>query len=104
MVVRIGTNRHTRKVAEIARDPRVTLYYFDAPSASYVTLQGYARVVTDRAETERFWKPEWEAFYPNREADYLLIAVTPERIEVVSESRGITGDPVTWRPPAVEFP
>lgn len=104
MVVRIGTTRHSRKVTEIARDPRVTLYYFDASSASYVTLQGSARVVTDPAETEHFWKPEWEAFYPNRKADYLLIAVTPERVEVVSESRGITGDPVTWRPPSVEFP
>jgi len=102
-VVRIGTNRRTRKVAEIEQDPRVTLYYFHAPSASYVTVQGRARVVTDTAETRRFWKPEWEAFYPDRAADYVLIAVTPERIEVVSESRGIVGDPRTWRPPAVEF-
>jgi len=103
MVVRIGTNRRTRKVAEIEQDPRVTLYYFHAPSASYVTVQGRARMVTDTAETRRFWKPEWEAFYPDRAADYVLIAVTPERIEVVSESRGIVGDPRTWRPPAVEF-
>jgi CubicO group peptidase (beta-lactamase class C family) len=104
MVVRIGTNRRTRKVAEIARAPKVTLYYFDAPSASYVTLQGYAQVVTDPAETRRFWKPEWESFYPDRESDYVLIAVRPQRIELVSESRGIGGDPVTWRPPVVEFP
>jgi general stress protein 26 len=103
LVVRIGTNRRTRKVAEIARDPRVTLYYFHAPSASYVTLQGRARVVTDTADTRRYWKPEWEAFYPDREADYVLIAVTPERLEVVSEARGIGGDSRTWRPPAVEF-
>jgi len=53
MVVRIGTNRRTRKVTEIARDPRVTLYYFDAPSASYVALQGYAQLVTSPVETRR---------------------------------------------------
>jgi general stress protein 26 len=101
-VVRIGTNRRTRKVAEIARDPRVTLYYFDELSAAYVTIRGTARVVTDSAETARHWKPEWAAFYPDR-AEYVLIAVTPARLEVVSEGRGIVGDPMTWAPPAVVF-
>jgi general stress protein 26 len=102
-VVWIGTNRRTRKVAEIGRDPRVTLYYFDAAGAAYVTLRGTARVVTDSAETARRWKPEWGAFYRDR-ADYVLIAVTPGRMEIVSEALGIVGDPVTWRPPVVEFP
>ena len=102
-IVRIGTNRLTRKVREIAGHPDVTLYYFDRASLSYVTLQGRARVVTDPAETRRYWKPEWAAFYPDRDADYLLIAVDPVRLEVVSEVRGITGDARTWRPPTVEF-
>src|SRR5687767_8712897 len=34
----IGTNALTRKVKDIQRDPRVTLLYFHATSASYVTL------------------------------------------------------------------
>jgi general stress protein 26 len=102
-VVRIGTNRRTRKVGEIGRDPRVTLYYFDELSAAYVTIRGTATIVTDPAETARHWKPEWEAFYPDR-ADYVLIAVTPLRLEIVSEGLGIVGDPVTWAPPVVEFP
>jgi general stress protein 26 len=103
-VVRIGTNRRTRKVGEIADRPDVTLYYFDRASLAYVTLQGRARVVMDTAETRRYWKPEWEAFYPDRAADYVLIAVIPVRLEVVSETRGIAGDVRTWRPPAVAFP
>jgi len=103
-VIRIGTNRRTRKVGESADHPDVTLYYFDRASLAYVTLQGRARLVTDTAEVRRYWKSEWEAFYPDREADYVLIAVTPVRIEVVSEARGISGDARTWRPPAVEFP
>lgn len=102
-VVWIGTNRRTRKVGEIERDPRVTLYYFDELTAAYVTIRGTARVVTDSSETARRWKPEWEAFYPDR-GDYVLIAVNPARLEVVSEALGIVGDPVTWAPPAVEFP
>lgn len=101
-VVWIGTNRRTRKVGEIRRDPRVTLYYFDEPSAAYVTIRGTARIVADPRETARHWKPEWDTFYPDR-VNYVLIAVTPDRLEVVSEARGIVGDPVTWAPPAVEF-
>lgn len=103
-VVWIGTNRRTRKVGEILRDPRVTLYYFDELSAAYVTIRGTARVVTDPEDTARRWKPEWEAYYPDRAADYVLIAVTPRRLEIVSEQLGIVGDPLTWAPPAVEFP
>jgi general stress protein 26 len=101
-VVWIGTNRRTRKVGEIRRDPRVTLYYFDELSAAYVTIRGTARVVTDSAQTARHWKPEWEAYYPDR-ADYVLIAVTPQRLEIVSEELGVVGDPVTWAPPTVNF-
>lgn len=103
MVVRVGTNRRTRKVDEIRRDPRVTLSYFDPASSGYVTLRGTATVTADPVETGRWWKPEWEAFYPAGREDYLLIVITPERLEVVSEGRGIVGDPETWRPPTVLF-
>jgi general stress protein 26 len=103
MTVWIGTNRRTRKVEEIRNDPRVTLYYFDAEALRYVSLMGRARIVDDPAEKERRWKREWEAFYPDRERDYLLIAVTPETIEVVSDADGIVGESETWLPPSVRL-
>ncbi len=99
-----ATNPLTRKVDEIRRDPRVVLYWFDPGVEGYVTLRGRARLVDDAAEKRRRWKPEWEAFYPDRERGYLLVAVTPERMEIVSPRRGITGDAVTWRPPTLRFP
>ena len=40
MVVWLATNPRTRKVAEIRRNPRVTLYYFDRESQAYVTIYG----------------------------------------------------------------
>jgi len=98
-----ATTPRTRKVEEIRRDPRVTLYWFDPERLGYVTLIGLASIVTDSAERARHWQPGWEAFYPDRERDYLLIRVQPLRLEVVSPSQGITGDSLTWRPPAVEF-
>lgn len=103
MVIWLGTNSHSRKVAEIRRRPRVTLYYFDRESEAYVTIQGIARLVNDRNEKARHWKDEWKAFYTNRDKDYLLIEVRPLRLEVVNTKKGILGDPRTWLPPTVRF-
>ena len=48
MTVWLATNPRSRKVAEIRRNPKVTLYYFDRESAAYVTIYGTARLVTDK--------------------------------------------------------
>jgi general stress protein 26 len=104
MTVWLGTNRHTRKVRQIEADPRVALYYAAPDASGYVTLLGRARLVDDEAEKAARWKPEWEAFYPDRASDYLLIEVVPERIEIVDYGRGIVGDPDTWEPPSITFP
>ena len=101
MTVWFATNPKTRKVDEIRRDARVTLYYFDATSEGYVTLIGRARIVTDEAEKAKRFKPEWKGFYPDRDSSYMLVEVTPERLEVVSVTDAIQGDAATWRPPAV---
>lgn len=103
MVIWFGTNPRSRKVAEIRKNQRVTLYYFDAQGQGYVTISGTARLVDDPNEKARRWKDEWKSFYPDREKGYLLIAVTPENLEAVSESKGITGHPNTWEAPSVTF-
>jgi general stress protein 26 len=92
LVIWFGTNPKSRKVAEIRRNQRVTLYYFDRESPAYVTISGIARLDNDPKEKARRWKGEWKAFYPDRGKGYLLIAVTPETLEVVSEKKGILGD------------
>ena len=101
MTVWLATNPKTRKVVHIEANPRVTLYYFDPGSLSYVTLTGIARLVDDATEKARRWKEGWDMFYPDREESYLLIEVTPVRLEVVSLKHGLTGDPVTWTPDGV---
>ena len=50
MIVWFGTNPLSRKVADIRRHPRVTLYYFDRENQAYVTIHGTARVVNDPQE------------------------------------------------------
>src|SRR2546423_1957913 len=104
MIVWLATNPRSRKVAEIRRRPRVTLYYFDRENQAYVTIHGTARLVNDANEKQRHWKEEWSAFYPNRDRDYLLIKVVPTRLEVVDTKKGIVGDSKSWRPPTVPFP
>lgn len=99
----IGTNPRTRKVGEIRRDDRVALYYYDPGAMGYVTLRGRAELVDDPVLKRRWWNPGWEGFYPDREKDYLLVRVIPERLEIVSPADGITGDAVTWRPPTVRL-
>jgi general stress protein 26 len=103
MIVWFGTNPRSRKVAEIRRRPRVTLYYFDRENQAYVTLHGMARLVNDASEKARRFKDDWKTFYPDRDKDYLLIEVRPVTLEVVNVKKGIIGDPKTWRPPTVNF-
>jgi general stress protein 26 len=103
MVVWFGTNPLSRKVAEVRRNPRVTLYYFDRENQAYVTLHGIARVVNDSQEKLRHWKDDWKDFYPDRDKGYVLIEVRPERLEVVNTKTGIVSKSASWGPPFVTF-
>jgi general stress protein 26 len=101
LVVWLGTHRRSRKVTQIAADPRVALHYLAPDATGYVSINGAAQLVDDPAEKARRWKDEWQQYYTDREADYILIAVSVERLEVVDYSRGIAGDSATWAAPAL---
>lgn len=102
-VVWMATNPKSSKVAEIRRNPRVTLYYFDAASQGYVSIYGRARLVDGAKEKARHWKDEWKDFYPDRDQGLLLIAVTPEKMEVVIVKKDVVGHSTRWTPPSVTF-
>jgi len=103
LTIWFGTNSRSRKVDQIKKNPLVTLYYLDSDASGYVIINGRAHLVNDPEEKEKRWKAEWEAFYPDKVKDYLLIEVTPIWMEVLSPPRGISADPVTWQPPLVNF-
>jgi general stress protein 26 len=104
MVIWIGTNPRSRKVAEVEKEARVALSYFDAASLAYVTITGRAHLVDDPEEKAQRFKPEWAGIYPNRAQDYVLLKVTPERLELISEREGVGfTDSLSWRPPVVKF-
>ncbi|MEA1876994.1 MAG: pyridoxamine 5'-phosphate oxidase family protein [Bacteroidota bacterium] len=103
LTVWFGTTVKSRKVNQIRNDPRVSLYYFDSDASGYVMIQGIAQLVDDPDEKEKRWKTKWEAFYPNKSEDYILIKVSPEWMEVVSYAHGIVSEKATWEPPLVVF-
>lgn len=98
----LATNPQSRKVDQIRRNPRVTLYYSDGDNG-YVSLTGSARLVNDPWEKAKRWKEEWTSFYPDREGSYLLIEVRPLRLEIIDYRNGISGNPLTWEPASVVF-
>ena len=103
LIIWFGTNSSSRKVKQIQENPNVTLYYEDVDKKGYVMIHGIASIVNDVAEKEKHWKPKWKDFYPNYPNDYLLIKVSPNWMEIVSETRGILGNPKTWEPQRVTF-
>ncbi|HAK50325.1 MAG TPA: hypothetical protein DCM54_00255 [Gammaproteobacteria bacterium] len=101
-VVWIATRPVTRKVEQIRRNNKVTLYYWHRESASYVTLMGTAELVDDvETKTRMRREVDSERFYPNFPDDYLLIKVTPDWLEALVP--GYRGDAETWRPHGVTF-
>ena len=99
----MGTNPKSLKVAQIKKNSKTTLYYFDAKNVSYVTLKGNSEIVNTKQLKDKFWKKEWKNFYKNRTTDYILIKFTPTKGNVISEKYKILGDSITWKTPQLNF-
>jgi general stress protein 26 len=103
MTVWMATSTLTRKVRHVRRDSRVTLYYANHGQAiGYVTINGRAELIDDRAEMIKRKRGYWDSAFPGFK-NLVLIKVIPERMDVLNYSRGALGDPETWRTPSVEF-
>jgi len=102
MVIWLGTNPRSRKVKQIQNNPNVMVYYYDVKGHSYVSVAGKARLVNDPRKKVQYWKESWKRYYPDRDKDYILIEVTPKRLEVCSYKYKLFWDP-TGKPAFVEF-
>lgn len=103
LTVYVATNPRSRKVAEIRRDARITLLYFDPIRPAYVTLIGRA-IEVGGAEKRSHHKDDWQAFFPRENPDsYTLYRIEASRVEVVSAQDGLSGDPATWRPEIIDL-
>lgn len=103
MTVWIATSTLTRKVQQMRRDARVTLYYANhAQATGYVAITGRAVLVDDRAEMIKRKRAYWDSAFPGFK-NLVLIKVIPEHLDVLDYARGAQGDPLTWHAPGVEF-
>ena len=103
LVVWMGTNRQSRKVKEIKENPGVTLYYQATDASGYVVIKGKASTVDDKELKKKYFKEEWNRFYPENRDNYLLIKVIPLRLEMVDYTRNITSKSESWAVPFVIF-
>jgi general stress protein 26 len=103
MVIWLGTNKNSRKVQEIKKDSRVTLFYEAPNGVGYVLIKGNAYLVDDPLKKKTYWKNEWDKFYTDQKEEYKLIKVVPFRLEILDFKNGIIGDSKSWAVPYVEF-
>ncbi len=101
-VIWLGTFPTSRKVKQIRNNPNVIVYYYDTKGMSYVSVSGKAKIVNDSNLKGKYWKEGWQQFYPDRDRHYILIEVTPERLEVCSFEYNLLWNP-DGIPPSVEF-
>jgi general stress protein 26 len=67
------TDRHSPKIAEIAKDSRVVVTM--QSSLKYVSFSGIASAVEDRERVARLWKLEWKVWFPGGKDDPNLTLV-----------------------------
>jgi len=101
-VVWLGTFPTSRKVEQIKKNPNVVVFFYDSKTFSYVNISGTARLVNDPDLKAKYWRKGWKRFYPDRDKDYILVEVTPERLEVCSFKYDLLWDQ-DGIPPSVDF-
>lgn len=87
-----ATEAKERKLSEIAREPRVTVF-FASRDKSWAAVYGIAEAVTEQSLKSRFWKPGWERYWPEGplSENYILIRIRPvlaEYLLVKENERG----------------
>jgi general stress protein 26 len=103
MAVWMATNKHTRKYAEIKKNPKVTLYYANhAAVEGYVTIKGKAVLIDDMAVKLKMKRDYWDQSFPDFN-DLILIKIVPERLEVINYKHRMNNSSATWLAPHVEF-
>jgi len=105
----VMTRSSTRKVSQLQKDGRVTLYYNDDATVRYASIMGVTKVFTDpnNGEAAQFLRNKIDTemvkyFWPDFPQGFALIKIKPLWIEYLSK-KDAHGDPKTWRPQAVVF-
>lgn len=103
MTVWMATNTRSRKIQQIRKDPRVTLYYSNHGTAiGSVTISGRAELSDDMNEILKRKRAYWDQAFPGLK-NLTLIKVVPERLEVINYKAGLHNDPETFAAPSLDL-
>jgi general stress protein 26 len=71
------------KTGEVQEDPRVTLSFADTRGQRYVSLTGTCELVRDPERARRYWRPEFQEWFPKgvEDPDLVLLRVRVEQAE-----------------------
>ncbi len=102
-VIWLGTKSNSQKVTQINNNPKVSVYYTEAHSTGYVNVQGEAEIINDEVSKSKHYKEGWDAYYPNKDEDFILIKITPIKLQIVSYAQGIVSTKEDWRAEEIIF-
>jgi general stress protein 26 len=76
-----ATSLDSAKIRDLEEDPRVMLIMQEG--SVYVSLNGNARLSTDRALIDRLWSEAWKVWFPEGKDDpnIVIVRVEPEEAE-----------------------
>jgi len=74
----ISTNTSSRRVAQLRKDPRASVYFVDMDKWMGLMLVGEAELLQDAASRRRLWHPGDEKYYPLgvNDPDYMVLRFT----------------------------
>ena len=101
-VLFFGTNVNSRKVKQIQKNKNVTVHFNSKENDGYVSVKGYAFVNKDSVLINKYWKDDWNIFYPDK-SNYRVLKVIINSFELISEKHNILGDSMTWKSPIIKL-
>jgi pyridoxamine 5'-phosphate oxidase len=83
MMTYFSTNTSSRKMREIAANPRISVYYCDHARFHGVMIAGEIEIVSDSGIKKALWNDGWERYYPEGpdDPDYTVLRLRPEFVE-----------------------
>jgi len=92
------TNEFSPKVAEISHENKVNITYANASANTFISVNGNAHLVDDRAKMQELWDPFIEAFFKDGIEDpkLILLRVDITDAEYWDNSAGALGLAFKW--------
>jgi len=77
------TDRTSRKACELERNPETAVLFQSPRGDRYLSVNGTAVVVQDRAKLKRLWNPTYRAWFPKgrRDPEIVLIALRVDHVD-----------------------